>query len=172
MRRSGGCLARSRRSSVLLSTSQGQAPGRLRCKVGWVGSAKFFLDVAVCVAWCHVATIKTCTADQTCRYSSRPVLESNEDHGNRPGSRDFGHFDGQIDHIGSQHFKSILSCASHLRCAGQAQSGVIRAGSRGAALAAVARFYLFRVRVLFLGVSTRKKTEESRPGRGLITTTL
>ena len=108
MRRSGGCLARSRRSSVLLSTSQGQAPVRFRCKVGWVGNAKVFLDVAVCVAWCHVATIKTCTADQTCRYSSRPVLESNEDHGNRPGSRDFGHFDGQIDHIGQQHFKSIL----------------------------------------------------------------
>ena len=106
MRRSGGCLARSRRSSVLLSTSQGQAPGRLRCKVGWVGSAKFFLDVAVCVAWCHVATIKTCTADQACQYSSRPVLESNEDHGNRPGSRDFGHYDGQIAHSGQQLIKS------------------------------------------------------------------
>ena len=108
MRRSGGCLARSRRSSVLLSTCQAQAPVRLGCEVGWVGNAKGFLDVAVCVAWCHVATIKTCTADQACQYSSRPVLESNEDHGNRPGSRDFGHFDGQIDHIGSQHFKSIL----------------------------------------------------------------
>ena len=85
---------------MLLSTSQAQAPVRLGCEVGWVGNAKVFLDVAVCVAWCHVATIKTCTADQACQYSSRPVLESNEDHGNRPGSRDFGHFDGQIDHIG------------------------------------------------------------------------
>ena len=107
MRRSGGCLGRSRRSSVLLSTCQGQAPVRFRCKVGWVGSAKFFLDVAVSsVAWCHVATIKTCTADQACQYSSRPVLESNEDHGNRPGSRDFGHYDGQIDHSGQKLIKS------------------------------------------------------------------
>ena len=91
---------------MLLSTSQAQAPVRLGCEVGWVGNAKVFLDVAVCVAWCHVATIKTCTADQTCRYSSRPVLESNEDHGNRPGSRDFGHYDGQIDHSGQQLMKS------------------------------------------------------------------
>ena len=107
MRRSGGCLVRSRESSVLLSTCQGQAPVRFLCKVGWVGNAKVLLDVDVCVAWCHVATIKTCTADQTCRYSSRPVLESNEDHGNRPGSRDFGHNGQQIDHSGQQLIKSL-----------------------------------------------------------------
>ena len=99
MRRSGGCLVRSRESSVLLSTCQGQAPVRFLCKVGWVGNAKVLLDVDVCVAWCHVATIKTCTAGQACQYSARPVLESNEDHGNRPGSRDFGHSGQQIDHM-------------------------------------------------------------------------
>ena len=75
---------------MLLSTSQAQAPVRLGCEVGWVGNAKVLLDVAVCVAWCHVARKIMATAGPFCRWSSRPALESNQGMTGAPGSANFG----------------------------------------------------------------------------------
>ena len=75
----------------------------------WVGgSAKFFLDVAVSVAWCHVARKIMATAGPFCRWSSRPALESNQGMTGAPGSANFGQISLKVGHSGQQNQRCIF----------------------------------------------------------------